>query len=186
MQSAADIAARMDRGLEALFEAGLELALQVQADAMAAETVDERARLALTFHRLSRSVRQTAALRMRLVREAERAAREVAADQGEQEASRDAERTRKRRDQVTAAVQSLIWSEAESEAGEADLRSDLEELLDIESQDAETFLAEPLDAQVARLARRLGLKPPAALPDGGAAPGASLDAWGEDLRRSSA
>jgi hypothetical protein len=79
MVSAADIARERDEGLKLLFQAGLELSLQVQAHAMAAEPA-EQARLSLTFHRLSRGVRQTAALRMKLAREAERSGRETAED----------------------------------------------------------------------------------------------------------
>jgi hypothetical protein len=43
-----------------------------------------------------------------------------------------------------------------------DLKAVLEDLLDIETQDAETFETEPLDAQVARLCRVLGLPSPLA------------------------
>src|SRR5207302_3593915 len=77
MHTPADIAREQDAGLQQLFQAGLELALQVQAQAMAAQPA-EQARLGLAFHRLSRGVRQTAALRMKLAREAERAGRDDA------------------------------------------------------------------------------------------------------------
>ena len=62
MHTPADIAREQDAGLQQLFQAGLELALQVQANAMAAEP-EAQARLSLSFHRLARGVRQTAALR---------------------------------------------------------------------------------------------------------------------------
>ena len=156
MASAADIAAEMDEGLKALFQAGLELGLQVQADAMCADSAQERGRLALSFHRISRSVRQTAALRMKIARDAERSGHEATA----QVVSLEKARTAKRATQVTAAVQSLIWSETESDEDEQHLRSELEDLLDIEAQDDETFLSEPLDAQVHRLAHRIGLQGP--------------------------
>src|SRR5207302_11371220 len=77
MHTAADIAREQVAGLQQLFQAGLELALQVQAQAMAAQPA-EQARLSLTFHRLSRGVRQTAAPRMQLAREGERAGRDDA------------------------------------------------------------------------------------------------------------
>ncbi|HEV2532900.1 hypothetical protein [Phenylobacterium sp.] len=147
----------MDEGLKSLFQAGLELSLQVQADAMAAEP-DQRARLALTFHRLSRGVRQTAALRMRIAREAERGGREASAEVIDL-AKR---RLEKRKGQVKAAVEGLIWTEAESEETRTVLDYDLDELITLEAQDPETFEAEDLDEQVERFAAKLGLSFPAA------------------------
>src|SRR5207302_8511463 len=79
MHTAADIAREQDAGLQQLFQAGLELALQVQANAMAAEP-EAQARLSLTFHRLARGVRQTAALRMKLAHAAARSERDQAAE----------------------------------------------------------------------------------------------------------
>jgi hypothetical protein len=150
MRSAADIASELDEGLKQLFDGGLQLALHVQANAMAAEPA-EQARLAMTFHRLSRGVRQTAALRMKLAREAERSGREVAAEV----ISLDRRRLEKRKGQVKAAIQNLIWTEAEPDDSTFNL--DLEELLDIETQDPETFQAEDLEDQVQRFAIMLGL-----------------------------
>jgi hypothetical protein len=162
MQSAADIASELDEGLKQLFQAGLELSLAVQANAMAAEPA-EQARLSLTFHRLSRGVRQTAALRMRLAREAERAQRETAEDV----ISLDKRRLDKRKAQVKAAVESLIWTEAESPEALETFNLDLEELLEIEPQDADTFLGEPLDDQIERLCQRVGISNPARPREGG-------------------
>jgi hypothetical protein len=165
--SAADLASELDEGLKRLFQAGLELSLQVQANAMAAEPA-EQARLSLTFHRLSRGVRQTAALRMRLAREAERAQRETAEDV----ISLDKRRLGKRKAQVKAAVESLIWTEAESPEALETFTLNLEELLDIEPQDAETFLGEPLDDQIERLCDVIGVSPPptAVIPRSGGTP----------------
>src|SRR4051812_15140652 len=105
MLSAADIAREQDEGLRLLFQGGLALALKVQDDAMAAATPDDRARLGNAFHRLSRGVRQTAALRMRLAREAERAGREAAAEVVEQGKAR----VERRKAQITAEVGRLCW-----------------------------------------------------------------------------
>jgi hypothetical protein len=167
--SASDLASELDEGLKQLFQAGLELSLAVQANAMAADP-QEQARLSLTFHRLSRGVRQTAALRMRLVREAERSGRETADDL----VQLDKRRLDKRKAQVKAAVESLIWTEAESPEALETFNGDLEELLEIEPQDAETFLGEPLDAQIARLCQRVGVSPPptttAVIPRSGGTP----------------
>jgi hypothetical protein len=162
MSSAADIANEQDEGLKLLFQAGLELALQVQANAMAAEPA-EQARLSLTFHRLSRGVRQTAALRMKLAREAERSGREVAADV----IQLDQRRLDKRKAHVKAAVECLIWTEAESADAIDALKEDLSDLLDIETQDAPTFESEPLDAQIERLARVIGVPQSAHPREGG-------------------
>jgi hypothetical protein len=153
----ADIAREQDEGLRLLFEAGLELALQVQADAMAAEP-SERAGMALAFHRLSRGVRQTAALRMRLARDAERAGREASAEVVKLEARR----AETRKGQVKAGVEALIWNEAERLDDPDELKDTLAELLDSEIQDPETFLAESLDAHIDRIAECLGLPSPLA------------------------
>jgi hypothetical protein len=158
MYAAADIARELDEGLKQLFHAGLELSLQVQADAMAAEPA-EKARLGLTFHRISRGVRQTAALRMRLAHEAERAGRETAAEV----IKLDQRRLEKRKAHVKAAVECLIWTEAESPEAAERLDGDFEDLLEIETQDAETFEGEPLDEQIQRLAWVIGLERPSPL-----------------------
>jgi hypothetical protein len=152
---AADLAHELDEGLKLLFQAGLALSLQVQANAMAAEPA-EQARLGLTFHRLSRGVRQTAALRMKLARDAERSQRETAEDLvqlGER-------RLAKRKAYVKSAVEGLIWTEAESPEALDNLNADLEDLLAIETQDAESFETEPLDVQIQRLRDVIGLKIP--------------------------
>ena len=180
MRSTADIASELDEGLSELFRAGLELSLQVQANAMAAEPA-EQARLGLTFHRLSRGVRQTAALRLRLAREAEASGREHAAEV----VKLDKVRLEKRKLHVKAAVECLIWSEAESDEAETHLKSELEDLLDIEVQDAETFEAEPLDAQIARLAHRIGLPSPLA-GEGGPRRGSEEGSHGDPSSPSSA
>jgi hypothetical protein len=165
--SAAHLAHELDEGLKQLFQAGLELSLAVQANAMAAEPA-EQARLSLTFHRLSRGVRQTAALRMKLVREAERAQRETADDL----VQLDKRRLDRRKAQVKAAVECLIWTEAESPEAYETFNLDLEDLLTIETQDAETFLGEPLDAQIKRLCDVIGVSPPptAVIPRSGGTP----------------
>src|SRR6185437_12044386 len=157
MRSAADIASELDEGLKQLFDSGLQLALQVQANAMAAEPA-EQARLAITFHRLSRGVR-----------EAERSGREVAAEV----ISLDRRRLEKRKGQVKAAIENLIWSEAEPDDSTFNL--DLEELLDIETQDPETFQAEDLEDQVQRFAIMLGLESPPPCGEGAGGGGVSSE-----------
>jgi hypothetical protein len=170
MVSAADLASELDDGLRELFQAGLALSLQIQDDAMAAESADERAKLGLTFHRLSRGVRQTAALRMKLARDAERAQRESAEDI----VQLDQRRLDKRKAHVKAAVECLIWTEAESPEALDHLKAELEDLLDIETQDAETFEAEPLDVQIERLCRVIGIPNTAHPRAGGDSSGGSV------------
>lgn len=162
MQSAADIAREMDEGLAALFRAGLELSLQVQADAMAAETPRERAELALAFHRLSRSVRQTAALRIKAVADRERAVREALAHDAARAAAADQERRRRRKVQVTQAV--LAWAEREKPDFDLeDLETRLDAVLETEAL-YDDFLTDDLDGQVALLAAAFGIAVPAGRP----------------------
>jgi hypothetical protein len=164
MHTAADIAREQDEGLRRLFQAGLELTLAVQANAMAAEPADQ-ARLGLTFHRLSRGVRQTAALRIKLAREATLAEREAAAEVvGLRKAG-----LARRRDQVQACVQRLIWTETEDDDSRLHLDIDLDEVLDIEVLD-QAFAAEPLETVVERICKTLGLPSPDFIPTPAAIP----------------
>jgi hypothetical protein len=161
MRSVDDLACELDEGLKLLFQAGIELSLAVQANAMTAEPADQ-AKLSLTFHRLSRGVRQTAALRMRLAREAERAGREDAAEElGLAKARTEARKTR-----VRAAVERLIWTEAEP-----DERDDFIEVLG-ERLDA-LDIADPdeaLHVLIPRIAKDIGLASPTVIPRSGDPP----------------
>ena len=144
------------RGLSLLFERGLELALRVQEDAMAAESAEARARLAVAFHRISRSVRQTAALQMRMVRESEAAAR-LARGEARDDATRRRE-TRKAR--IRAEIVRSLWTEHEGEPPD-DVTGELDERLEVEA-DRDGFLDEPPDILIARLCEELDLPPPLA------------------------
>lgn len=157
MRSAADIAAEMDEGLARLFQAGLELSLQVQADAMACETPQDRAKQALAFHRLSRSVRQTAALRMRIARDAEQSGREAWTDGR----ARDKARRERHAVRAKADIERLVWTEYEHE--DPDAEALLEHLDVILAAEAETehFLIEDPQVQFARLCKAVGYEPPA-------------------------
>lgn len=158
-----DAGCDIDAGLERLFEAGIELALQIQADAMAAECADERARLAIAFHRVSRSVRQTAALKMKLVRDAALADRQVAA---EAEARHD-KRLAQRKAAVSAVIERAIETEVDEDE-QSDACEDLSVRLETEALD-EGFLDEPLDRQIERIceALQLPVPPPARSADSG-------------------
>ena len=152
MTSTADIAREQEEGLALLFQRGLELALRIQEDAMAAETADERARLGAAFHRIARGVRQTAALRTRLANDARRSDRD---DQTEV-IRLDERRVARRKAQVKASVERLIWSEAESEDAADTLLDDLETLLG--EDELYGRLAEgEVETHIARLREELGL-----------------------------
>ena len=156
MVSATDIAREQDEGLQRLFQRGLELALKIQDDAMAAETADERARLGVAFHRVSRGVRQTAALRAKLDRDAKRQDLEDRTEVRREAARRVAQR----RQRVEATIERLIWTEYEdAEAGV--LVDDLDMLLD-EAELTDGFCADPIEARIARICEELGLPSPLA------------------------
>src|SRR5215218_9053697 len=71
---------RQDRILGELSELGLALARDLQARALAAETVAEAADLGLAFQRVALSVRQALALEAKLERDRQAAERELADD----------------------------------------------------------------------------------------------------------
>jgi hypothetical protein len=166
--STADIAREQEEGLALLFRRGLELALKIQEDAMAAESADERARLGGAFHRIARGVRQTAALRTRLAADVRRAERE---DQTEV-IRLDERRVARRRAQVKTTVERLIWSEAESEDAANALLDDLDTLLG--EDELYGRLAEgEVETHIARLREELGLSQTALAGEGADPGGAS-------------
>ncbi|RAK53653.1 hypothetical protein DJ017_03475 [Phenylobacterium soli] len=154
----------LQAGLSRLFRLGMELAERIQQDAMEAEQPETRAKLAAAFHRISRSVRQTAALKLRLEREAKRAVREdQAAVRADRERQVDLRKTR-----IKARVEQLIWTEYEGE--DADRReSILEDLLDADALE-DDFLDLSPEAEIARLCMDLGLPSPPAGEGGGRSP----------------
>lgn len=141
-----------DEGLKQLFEAGLALTLQVQDDAMRAETPEARARLAVAFHRLSRGVRQTAALRAKLFHDRQRAAREA---QVHADTRRNAD-IAARKSAISNSVERLIETGVEDEDEQLDAYEDLATRLETESL-SDDFLDLPVPLQIARLCQALGL-----------------------------
>ena len=154
MSDRAEMAERHGRILAELAELGLSLARDVHARAEAAETPEQTATLATAFHRLTRGVRQTLALEARLERDRVRADREDHAEAVRAEK----QRASRRYDQVKAAVERLIWTEAEGEDAEQ-LLADLEDHLDAETL-SDDFGQDPLDRHIAKLAKNLGLPDP--------------------------
>ena len=116
----------------------------------------ERAQLASAFHRIARSVRQTAAMKGRLERDALDIARRREAKAAEiAKAPLTA-----RKAQVCARIGNLAYAEIDDDAEFHQLELDAVERLEREAL-FEGFLDEPLEAQVDRIARALGLTPPA-------------------------
>lgn len=164
---------RQGRMLAELSELGMSLARRTHGRAMAAEDPDKAERLALAFHRLSRSVRQTLALEARLEREARRDA--VAAERRAEETRREA--VRARRSYVGGVGSRLIWTEAEGDEVSA-LLVDLKRWVDEEAFFEEDFLAAPVETLVERLREDLGLAaadPDASEEDGDEADGRPAD-----------
>jgi len=164
---------RSDLILDELATLGLTLARDLHNRAVEAKDNDQAARLAMAFHHISRSVRQSLALQARLQRDRAREAR-GAEDQAEQ---RRAAPVQARKLQVRAAVQRLVWTER-PDWNLFSTRQKLDLILDAEAED-DGFLQIPLEAHIARIASALKLPPRT---EAAAEPGENLPV----LRRSSA
>lgn len=145
-----DMAERHGRMLKRLGEMGMALAEETFEAARNARTPEERERLAASFHRLSRSVRQTLALEARLERERHRQLIEAERHAGEVRQAR----VKRRRDQVNASLTRLIWTEAER-CDYGDLLRDLNKILNEEAL-AEDFLDGPVEDLIERIKADLG------------------------------
>ena len=136
----------------------LSAAERVHGRLMAAEEASEVAELGRTYQRLARSLRQTLALKARLKREREAAARDVLKD-----ATKDAPApsggvaVARRLREVRQAVTRVIWNEAEREEA-PDYEDSLGELLNDECLRGGVCV-ETLDDHVARICLELGLSP---------------------------
>jgi hypothetical protein len=142
-----ETAERQGRVLAELAELGLGLARRLAARAEAAQTDAAAEGLALAFHRVSRSVRLTLALEVRLERERLQGVRET-----RKETVRAAET---RKEQVRHALGRAIPTETESDEAER-LWDALEERLDEEAL-YEAFTEDALEACIARIRESLGL-----------------------------
>ena len=153
----AEMTERHARGLAELTELGLSLARDLHACALAEPDPRTKAETALAFHRVSRSVRQSMALEARLKRDRMRDDREARA-----EAVQAAEAlVRTRKAQVRAAVERLIWTEAENDEEAERLIDQLGEHLD-EAALHQGFADDPVEVHIARLRAELGLSSEAA------------------------
>ncbi len=163
-----DTAAMSDRHqvlLGELAELGMALARDLQARAVAATDTREAGEMAMAFHRISRSLRQTFALQAKLARE-----RHSPQAQAVELAERHA-RIRRRHAEVKRAVAALIWTEYEGDEADG-LEDELSELL-ADAVQEETFADESLEDHVAGFCALLGLSPRQAAPAEAAPPHAA-------------
>lgn len=140
--------------LERLAELDLALAERVHACAMAATDTAEIVDLGRTYQRVARSLRQTLALKAKLVRDA---AQDGRAAQPARDRDRDPA-VIQRKQEAREAVQRLIWTEAERDEHH-DLLENLEFYLAFESREP-GFVEGDLRALVVRLCGWLELSQP--------------------------
>ena len=167
-----------EQALGIFADAMLKLALHIQQEALDAQDLDQKVRLAGAFHRLGRGLRQTVALQAKLARDARiEAVRTEAAkpprgieplpEPEVEPPSSDPKviAVRRRRDWLTRGVDRCVWNEYErdGDVGEftvGSLLEDLSERLADLMADPEAFLALDPDALLVELCKELGLTPP--------------------------
>jgi hypothetical protein len=154
MVDAIPMAERHARLLTELAELGMVLARKLQARAMAAETTAEERAAANTFHRISRSLRQTLALEAQL----ERLRRRMLAEDIEAAAERTEAAVTRRKAQAGAVIERLIWREHDDEDQANHLVEHMQHLIDEDALD-EDFLCGPIKAYLDRLRDDLRLPP---------------------------
>ena len=145
---------RHARALAELAELCLASARDLAAKQLATEDPGETAVLAGALHKVGRSSRQCLALEAKLVRDAQRALREDRDDAAKQRTVQ----TQVRRAKVKSALNQLVWNEYEGDEAEAWEMAVGESLDDEELVDS--FTTEPLDAQVERIRKSIGLGKP--------------------------
>ena len=165
------MAKAQEQALGIFADAVLQLALDIQRDALAAEDLDQKVRAAGAVHQLGRGLRQTIALQAKLAREA----RAEASERPEPAAPAPAEPAtppdpktialRRRRDWLRRGVERCVWNEyerdddVEESTGDSLLEDFHERLADLMA-DPDAFLAlDPCDL-IVQLCTELGLKPP--------------------------
>jgi hypothetical protein len=167
---AAAMAEAQEQALGIFADAVLKLALHIQEQALDAEDLDQKVRLAGAVHRLGRGLRQTVALQAKLARDARADAAKSEPDiQPTAEAATPSDpkavAVRRRRDWLNRGVERCVWNEydREDDAGEftgESLLEDLHERLADLMADPDAFLALDPDALLVELCKDLGVKPP--------------------------
>jgi hypothetical protein len=166
-------AERREEMLGLLAEKTLALACDLQQQALEAQDVDEKVRLAAAFAGISRACRLSIALhaqleaqRLRAEREAERELTDPSPEPPPEPLKGDRELAVYRKTQrVERAVERCVWSEHDWEdeneqvAGES-LMDDLRDRLADLSAGGEAFLEADVDLIIEGLCRELGVEPP--------------------------
>ncbi|MGA0604783.1 hypothetical protein ACO2Q0_02180 [Phenylobacterium sp. VNQ135] len=154
MLSDADMLQEMDAGLAHVASLQLALADKLHGMAQAAEEASEVADLAKALEGVSRSLRLTYALRVKLRKDVRSLDREETR-RAESAAREEAERPWNR---IRNTVQTLTWREIDwEEEDEDEFAEKLDRILDYEALDP-AFIHLPLEQQVARVIRALGFK----------------------------
>ena len=159
---------RHGRILAELAGMGLELARDLRERALAAETAEEAVRLARAFQTVSRGVRQSLALELKVIAFRNALHREVAeadAKAREAQAAARAPQVDRRREAIGSRVEQLIYTEYEGyeDAPYEDPRAQrlqwaLSDWMEAASTRPDFFTAD-LDAQILDACRTLGLDP---------------------------
>ncbi|THD81991.1 MAG: hypothetical protein E7812_04080 [Phenylobacterium sp.] len=174
MDSDAEMMERHARLLARFADQAASLADDLCAAALAAEGPEAKQALSLAFHRMGRTLRQTLALEARLRRDR---TRDVHREADRADAAVKT-RIEARKARVRAAVERLIWTEAEEDE-QVDILERLNERLDAldpaEADDA-------VEALIQRIAVELGLEVPAAetaahLPAAGGPTNGAAGSW---------
>jgi hypothetical protein len=154
MASTGDMMERRARILGRFAELAASLAEHLHDEVLAAETAQDKRDLTLAFHRITRSGRQTLALEAKLDRDRKL---EAVADLARVEAIAR-EPTLRRKQQISAGIERLIWSEAEHDEG-VRLTCELSDLM--EEEDLHDLYADgPVEDHIRRLCIAIGLARP--------------------------
>jgi hypothetical protein len=146
-------------GLARLAQAQLRLATRLSERALEAADDEAACHLARASERVARGYRQSLLLKSRLKRDRDAGARDAAANPLPRSPQQQARVNQRIRD-VHAAVERLIVEHAEPFEHD-DMRVILMDILEEDGQD-ESFLVEPIEAQVARMCQMFDLPPPQA------------------------
>ena len=161
MSEPADIPDADEQMLARLAALDLSAAEIVHQRLTTAESAKDLAELGRTYQRLSRSLRQTLALKAQLKRRREQTAREVASEATPAPRPRDSAPIRHRKHAIREAVLRVVWNEQEQcldrEILEVELDEQMNEL--IAAGGAQAFLDAAVDDQIQQLCTLLDLPP---------------------------
>jgi len=153
MSTPSEIAEEDIRRLDELSELGMAMSRDFHGRCLAVGDAREAADLALGFQRTSRSVRQTIALKAKLLRDRVRFERE-----DQTHAVRETEgRMLVRKAQVRLSVERAVWNEADGPEAER-LLGELDDLLEAETFN-DDFVQGLVHTHIARICEELGVEP---------------------------